>query len=100
MSDALALVRKTARAHGFDVVGVTTAEPLAEALDALRSWWDAGHGADLGYMGRNPPERADPRTLFKTVRSIVSVAVNYWTDAPPFEHEGRYGRIARYAWGH
>ena len=99
MSEALAIVHEVAADHGFEVVGVTSAAPLEDALTALRSWWDAGHGADLDYMGRNPPERADPRTLLKTVRSVISVAVNYWTPAAPFEHEGRYGRVARYAWG-
>ena len=50
-------------------------------------------------MGRNPPERADPRTLLDGVRAVVSLAVNHWLPAPPFEDEGRYGRVARYAWG-
>jgi len=99
MSDAPTLVRETAAEHGFEVVGVTSAAPLDDALRALTDWWNAGHGADLGYMGRNPPERADPRTLMKTVRSVITVAVNYWTPAPPFEADRRYGRVARYAWG-
>ncbi len=99
MSDRLTIVRDTAAAHGFEVVGVTSADPLQDALKALEGWSDAGHAAELGYMTRNPPERADPRTLLKTVRSLISVAVNYWTPAPAFEHENRYGRVARYAWG-
>ena len=33
------------------------------------------------------------------MRSVVTVAVNYYAPAPPFEDEGRFARVARYAWG-
>jgi epoxyqueuosine reductase len=33
------------------------------------------------------------------VQSVVTVAVPHAADAPPFAAEGRYGRVARYAWG-
>ncbi len=99
MNDPLALVHDTAATFGFEVVGVTSSAPLDEALVKLESWAAAGHGADLHYMTRDPPQRADARTLLKTVRSVVTVAVNHWVNAPAFESEGRYGRVARYAWG-
>ena len=92
-------VAAVARAHGFDLIGVTTAEPLAAALAALTAWCSDGHAADLAWMTRNPPQRADPRTLLAAVRSLVSVAVPYGAPSPPFVSEGRHGRIARYAWG-
>jgi epoxyqueuosine reductase len=97
--DSTALVQAIAAEHGFSVVGVTSAEPLEEALRRLTAWSEAGHGGEMGYMTRNPPERADARTLMKTVRSVISVAVDYWSEQPPFVAEGRYGRVARYAWG-
>ncbi|MDF1702260.1 MAG: tRNA epoxyqueuosine(34) reductase QueG, partial [Planctomycetota bacterium] len=99
MEDPLAIVRDAAAAQGFEVVGVLSAEPLVEALQALRRWCEQGYEGSMGYLSRDPPQRADPRTLQKEVRAVITVAVNYWQDAPPFEHEGRYGRVARYAWG-
>jgi epoxyqueuosine reductase len=99
VSDPATLLRETAAAHGFEVVGVTSAEPLREALAALEAWCARGHEGALGWMSRDPPQRADPRTLQREVRAVVSVAVNYWHPAPPFVSEGRYGRVARYAWG-
>ena len=98
-ADAHASLRELAARHGFQIVGVTSAAPLAEALTHLEAWSAAGHGAEMGYLVRNPPERADPRTLLPTVRSVVSVAVDYRVEAPDFEPEARYGRVARYAWG-
>ncbi len=85
--------------HGFEVVGVRRAETLNEDLERLRAWIAAGRGADLTYMTRNPEQRADPHTLLRSVRSVVSVAVAYPADPGPFDAEGRYGRVARYAWG-
>ena len=99
MDDPLHIVREAAARHGFEIVGITSAEPLAEALEALTAWCGAGHEASMGYLSRDPPQRADPRTLHKDVRSVISVAVNYWHDAPAFEDEARFGRVARYAWG-
>ena len=99
MTATIAVVREAAAEHGFLVAGVAPAAPLPEALDRLRAYCDAGHAGEMGWLSRNPPQRADPRTLLETARSVVSVAVNYWSPAPPFEAEGRYGRVARYAWG-
>ncbi len=87
------------RSHGFEVVGVTSGDLLDAARDALRAWLAAGHHAGMGWMARDPDGRADPRRLSDEVRSVVTVAVAHASKAPPFEAEGRYGRVARYAWG-
>jgi epoxyqueuosine reductase len=92
-------VARIARAHGFDLVAVTTGEPLREALEALTAWCRDGHAADLAWMTRDPRQRADPATLLRGVRSVVSVAVAYGERVPAFDAEGRFGRVARYAWG-
>lgn len=92
-------VARLASLHGFTVVGVTTGEPLVEALEALTAWCAAGCAGDLGWMTRDPAQRADPRTLLPGVRSVISLAVPYTAPAAPFDAQGRYGRVARYAWG-
>jgi epoxyqueuosine reductase len=96
---AQADIRTLAALHGFDVVGVTSGAPLEEALGSLRAWCEQGHEGEMGYLSRDPPQRADARTLLRDVRSVISLAVDYWHPAPPFEAEARYGRVARYAWG-
>ncbi len=92
-------VARLAAGLGFSLVGVTTGEPLREALAALDAWCRAGHAGGLGWMTRDPAQRADPSTLLAAVRSVVCVAAPYPSAAPAFEAEGRYGRVARYAWG-
>ncbi len=99
MTDLGPLIREAAEGLGFSLIGVTSGEPVKEALQALEAWSEAGHGADLAYMTRNPPERATPSTLMRGTDTVVSLGVNYWVEAPPFDNDGRLGRVARYAWG-
>lgn len=50
------------------------------------------------WMERDPEKRADPRMLLPNARSMVVVALNYFT---PHEHpeNKNLGKISRYAWG-
>ncbi len=99
MDDLLDGIRTDAKALGFQVLGVAPAVPFERERTALEAWYASGDAAGLAYMGKDPAGRADPRTLLPGARSVVSVGVNYFSPAPPFAAEGRYGRVARYAWG-
>lgn len=98
-----------ARAHGFVLLGVSGPAALEADRAAIERWVAAGNSAGLAYMERRPGERADPQRRMPWLRSIVSVAVPYGAPREgagrggpgdeEFQHEGRYGRIARYAWG-
>jgi epoxyqueuosine reductase len=50
------------------------------------------------WLEREPEKRSDPNLLFPNARSIVVVALNYFT---PHEHEenSEKGKVSRYAWG-
>lgn len=98
MLDPQDRVRETAARFGFALVGVTSADVLAQDLLHLERWTTAGHHAGMGWMARNPPERADPRTLLSSVRSVLTFAVPHAREAPPRPPRAS-GRVARYAWG-
>jgi epoxyqueuosine reductase len=49
-------------------------------------------------MARESGRRANPRLLMPTAKSIISVALNYYT-APQHEADTAKGKISRYAWG-
>jgi epoxyqueuosine reductase len=53
----------------------------------------------MEYMTRRPDLNAYPAKLVPRAVSIITLAINYYADAPPFMSERRYGRVARYAWG-
>ena len=96
--EARRILEEKARAAGFDLVGVTAAEPLVRGGERLRRWQEAGMAADMGYMRRPVGLLSDPRLLQKSARSVVSLGVSYYPGDHPENLEGE-GRVARYAWG-
>ena len=99
MNAIVTQVKSAAAELGFDVAGISSVEPLERDDIAFNRWCDEGHAADMGYMTRRPELHARPAVLVPYARSLITLAVDYATTAPPFEHEHRYGRVARYAWG-
>ena len=96
--EARRVLEEKARAKGFDLVGVTGAEPLTEGGERLKKWQEAGMAADMGYMHRPVALLSEPRRLQKSARSVVSLGVSYYPGEHPENLEGP-GRVARYAWG-
>lgn len=96
--EARRLLEGLAREAGFDLFGVTGAEPLEEGGERLRAWQEAGMAADMGFMHRPVELLANPKKLQKSARSIVSLGVSYYPGEHPENEEGG-GRVARYAWG-
>ena len=96
--EARRVLEEKARAKGFDLVGVTRAEPLARGAGRLKEWQEAGIAADMGYMRRPVELLSDPRRLQKSARSVVSLGVSYYPGEHP-ENASGGGRVARYAWG-
>jgi epoxyqueuosine reductase len=91
-------VKSRAHALGFQKVGVVRAEALTEERARLEEWLARGHHATMSWMARDVARRTDPRELLAGARSIVVVALNYFT---PHGHSGEHGtgKISRYAWG-
>jgi epoxyqueuosine reductase len=98
LRDALA---GEARALGFDCIGVTGPDAIADAGKHFRDFLDAGAHGDMGWLGAQPERRADPRVLWAGVRSIIMLGVNYGPDENPLailERRTR-GAISVYAKG-
>jgi epoxyqueuosine reductase len=90
-----------ARALGFDCVGVTDPDVLADAGRHFRDFLDAGAHGDMDWLATQPERRADPRVLWAGVRSIIMLGVNYGPDENPMailERRTR-GAISVYAQG-
>ncbi len=83
---------------GFDRVGIVRAEPLQTERAQLEEWLARGFHGEMKWMAREPSKRTDPRLLFPTARSVIVVALNYYT---PHQHtdDNGTGKISRYAWG-
>ena len=82
---------------GFHLVGIATVgEYQDRAKEHLKSWLDSGYQADMTWMAS--PKREDVRAVMPEVRSLICVALNYYT---PHQHstDPTIGKISRYGWG-
>jgi epoxyqueuosine reductase len=97
--DLTALIKQKALSVGFDLVGITGAEPLGELhVEHLRDWLDSGYAGEMGYMHRNFDKRIDPGALLDGAESVICVALNY-TPAETFAgiDNPEIARIANFA---
>lgn len=99
MSELATQIKNAARELGFEVAGIASVEPFGRDNTSFQQWVDAGFAAGMDYMTRRPELHASPRAVVPYAQSVITLAVNHYADAPAFEHEQRYGRVARYAWG-
>ncbi|HLL70799.1 MAG TPA: tRNA epoxyqueuosine(34) reductase QueG [Pyrinomonadaceae bacterium] len=97
-AELTASIKRRALELGFDKVGVVAAAPLDAERAHLEEWLRRGLHGEMNWMARDPERRTDPRLVFPEARSVVVVALNYFT---PHEHpdDAATGKISRYAWG-
>ena len=91
-------IKDKARELGFDKVGFARAGVLTDDATRFNEWLGRGFHGEMAWLSREPEKRSDPRLIFPDARSVIAVAVNYYT---PFIHETApaSGKISRYAWG-
>jgi epoxyqueuosine reductase len=91
------VVKAKAKELGFHEVGITAVGDLDPTeTEKLPAWLKMGYHADMEWMAN--PQRQQISLIMPDVRSLISVALNYYT---PHErpHGNEYGKISRYAWG-
>lgn len=91
-------IKERALFEGFDKVGVVGASLLEDEGRRLQEWLARGYHGEMSWMARDVQKRSDPRKLFPQARSVVVVALNYYT---PHQHQQNpaTGKVSRYAWG-
>ncbi len=92
------LVIQKAKATGFDLVGYAKAEELNVESDNLEQWLESGYHATMEYMERNGEKRKDVSQILSSAKSVISLAVNYYTNEY-HSQDFSNGKISRYAWG-
>jgi epoxyqueuosine reductase len=94
-------VKSEAHHLGFELVGVTTPDPLPH-LDVFERWLRVGRHAEMAYLNteRSRELRADPLKILPQCRTILVLGMRY--DSPELADVSQgelAGRIASYAWG-
>ncbi len=98
-------IRDEALRLGFDAVGFAPANLAPEARDErlqrLGEFLGAGWHGDMGWLGERTEQRADPQTLWREAKTVVSLALNYAPPSDPLDilkHDER-AAISIYAQG-
>ena len=82
---------------GFHLVGIATIDNHQDkAVEHLQNWLALGYQADMAWMAS--PKRADIRAYMPELRSLISVALNYYTPHQHCDHP-KIAKISRYGWG-
>ncbi|MCF4965880.1 tRNA epoxyqueuosine(34) reductase QueG [Nostoc sp. CMAA1605] len=91
------LVKEKAIELGFHKVGIATVNKRNNTeAERLQAWISMGYHADMAWM--NNPKRQDVKLVMDEARSLVCVALNYYT--PHQRPQGEeHAKISRYGWG-
>ena len=91
-------IKEKAKALGFHLVGIADAknDEQTVAQNRLKNWLASGYHADMDWI--NNPKRFDLESCLSGVKSVIAVALNYYT---PYEQpdDPETGKVSRYAWG-
>jgi epoxyqueuosine reductase len=99
--DLRSALAQEARALGFDSIGITSPDTIADAARHFREFLEIGAHGDMDWLAANPERRADPRGLWPDVRSVIMLGVNYGPDEDPLAilKQRSRGAISVYAQG-
>ncbi len=100
-ADLKAALAREARTLGFDCVGVTDPDAIADAARHFHAFLAAGAHGEMDWLAAHPERRADPRVLWAGVRSVIMLGVNYGPDENPLAilQQRTRGAISVYAQG-
>src|ERR1044071_5943426 len=89
------LIKDEAKKLGFMFCGIAKAEFLEQEAPRLEAWLNAGMHGKMQYMETHFDKRLDPRLLVDGAKSVISLALNYYTDAAKADPHAP--KISKYA---
>ena len=73
-------IKSEALRLGFAVCGIAKAESVEPYIESfVNSWVEEGKNGNMSYMERNREKRYNPQLLVPGCRSVICVALNYYT---------------------
>lgn len=91
------LIKVEAMRLGFMACGISKAVFLEEEAPRLEKWLQNNHHGEMNYMENHFDKRLDPRKLVDGAKSVVSLALNYYTDEK--QQDPNAPKISKYAYG-
>ena len=74
------MIKKKASEMGFLFCGISKADFLENEAPRLEKWLNEHRHGKMDYMENHFDKRLDPRLLVEGARSVISLALNYYTD--------------------
>ncbi len=99
-SQLAAEIKQLARKLGFDLVGITSADP-SRFGEYVKTWLADGRAGSMDYLADRIDERLIPANYLPGAKSVICVAMNYHVPLEPVPAEKKrfHAKIARYALG-
>jgi epoxyqueuosine reductase len=91
------LIKAEAKKLGFMFCGIAKAEFLEAEAPRLENWLKKGMHGEMQYMENHFDKRLDPRLLVDGAKSVISLALNYYTDH--IQLDPLAPKISKYAFG-
>lgn len=91
------LIKNEAKKLGFMFCGIAKAEFLEEEAPRLEKWLNNNMHGEMRYMENHFDKRLDPRLLVDGAKSVISLALNYYTDNTQLDPSAP--KISKYAYG-
>jgi epoxyqueuosine reductase len=91
------LIKDEALRLGFMQCGIAKAEFLNEEAPRLEKWLANNHHGKMAYMENHFDKRLDPRLLVDDAKSVISLTLNYYSEAQQTDPEAP--KISKYAFG-
>ncbi len=86
-------IKQLCKEIGFDLCGITKAEIVPESIAHLKNWLSSGYQADMKWMEN--PKRLSPQEVLPEAKSIIMLALNYYSSKIPEVHSEKIARYAR-----
>ena len=91
------MIKAEAMRLGFMACGISKAVFLEDEAPRLEKWLQNNHHGEMNYMENHFDKRLDPRKLVDGAKSVVSLALNYYTDQK--QEDPNAPKISKYAYG-
>jgi epoxyqueuosine reductase len=91
------IIKNEAQKLGFMFCGISKAGFLEQEAPRLETWLNNRMHGEMQYMENHFDKRLDPRLLVDGARSVISLALNYYTEQQQADPLGP--KISKYAYG-
>jgi epoxyqueuosine reductase len=91
------LIKDEAKRLGFMQCGIAKADFLEDEAPRLEKWLTNNHHGKMDYMENHFDKRLDPRLLVDDAKSVISLTLNYYSEAVQSDPEAP--KISKYAFG-